>query len=147
MTRAELIFPSLIFAAVGSLLLVGFFVLHHSWAVIGFPFLAGVTVCILCILDIAMTLSGRRVQPSALGAPQESLSVASLAWAFALGAFVYGLGFVFGPAAYLFIYLRAHGSSWLFSSAVAGVSLLITWGLFIKLLRILLPFEPLWWPW
>jgi len=147
MTRAEIVFPSLIFAAAAALLLMGFFVFHYSWTVIGFPFLAGVTVCILCLLDIAMTLSGRRAQPSAMDAQLEPLSAASLSWAFALGVFVYGLGFVFGPAAYLFTYLRVHGSSWLFSSAVAGISLLVTWVLFIKVLRILLPFEPLWWPW
>ena len=145
MIRAEIVFPSLLFAAVGSLLLVGFFVLHHSWTVIGFPFLAGVAVCVLCLVDIAMSLSAARARASVTDTPQEPLSMTSLAWAFALGLFVYGLGFVFGPAAYLFTYLRAHGSSWLFSSAVAGVSLLLTWGVFIKLLRILLPMQPLWW--
>jgi hypothetical protein len=145
MSRAEIVFPSLIFALAGALVLTGLFVLPYSWTVMAFPFGAGVAVCLFCLIDIGLTLSGRRPRRSDLEAPPEPLSLASLSWAFALGGFVYALGFVFGPAAYLFTYLRAHGSSWLFSLAVGAVSLLITWGLFIKVLRILLPVEPLWW--
>ncbi len=147
MSRAEVIFPSLLFAVVASLLAAGFFVFHHSWTVIAFPFGAGLVVCALCLVDIAMSLSGRRAAPSATDMPLETLSPSSLIWAFALALFVYALGFVFGPAAYLLAYLRATGSSWRLSVGVAAASLLVTWVLFIKLLRILLPFEPLWWPW
>ena len=42
-------------------------------------------------------------------------------------------------------YLRAHGSSWLLSGAIAVGSIVVTWGLFIKFLQVLLPIEPFWW--
>lgn len=147
MIRAEVVFPALLFAVVASLLAAGFFVFHHSWTVITFPFGAGAIVCALCLADIAMTLSGRRAGPGIADAPLEPLSPASLIWAFALAVFVYALGFVFGPAAYLLVYLRANGSSWRVSFGITVASLVVTWVVFVKLLRILLPIQPLWWSW
>jgi hypothetical protein len=147
MNRAEVVFPALIFATAALLLLTGYFVLHYSWAVLAFPVLSGVTLCALCLLDIGMTLMPRAGRPSATRARAEPISITGLAWALSLLLFVYALGFVFGPAAYLLIYLLTHGSSWRFSVVVAAASLLVTWGLFIKVLHILLPMYPLWWPW
>jgi hypothetical protein len=73
------------------------------------------------------------------------LTAASLAWVFALVVFVAAFGFVFGPAAYLLAYLRAHGFSWALSLTIAAGSIIVTWGLFIKFLQVLLPIEPFWW--
>ena len=145
MKRDELIFPALMFAAAAALLLAGFFVLHYSWTVIAFPLMAGVALCVLCLLDIGATLGLGAVPSTANDDSPEPLSLAGLGWALSLLPFVYALGFVFGSAVYLFTYLRAHGSSWRFSAAVGAASLLVTWGLFIKILHILLPLEPLWW--
>jgi hypothetical protein len=147
MTRAQIIFPCLIFAIVAGLLAVGLFYYRYSWTVIGFPLGSGLFVCALCVADIIMTRRGREPKPPAGDAPLEPLTWASVAWAFALLPFVFAFGFVFGSAAYLLVYLRANGSSWLFSAAVAASSLLATWGLFIQLMRVPMPIEPLWWPW
>jgi hypothetical protein len=68
----------------------------------------------------------------------------SVVWIFALAPFLYGLGFVLGPACYLLIYLRAKRFSWQFCFAVAAASVVITWGFFIKTIGILLPVVPLW---
>ncbi len=144
MNRAEAVFPALIFAAVAALLLAGVFAFHYSWTVIAFPFVAGVVVCLLCLLDIFLTLGRLGARPGATDAAAQALSLASLAWALSLAPFVYALGFVFGPAAFLFVYLRAHGSSWRFSGIVAVASVLVTYGFFIKVLHILLPVQPLW---
>ncbi len=146
MTRAEIIFPAVLFAVVAGLLTVGLFVYKYSWTVIGFPLGAGVLVCTLCLVDIAMTLAGHRPRP-AMEAQLEPLSLDCVLWVFALAAFIFALGFVLGPAAYLLIYLRATDSSWRLSVAIAAGSLLLTWALFIKLLRVPVPLEPLWWPW
>jgi hypothetical protein len=145
MKRGELAFSALMFAAVAALLLAGLFVLDYSWTVIAFPLMAGAALCVLCLLDIGATLGVRAAPSTAKDDSPEPLSLASLAWALSLLPFVYALGFVFGSAVYLFTYLRAHGSSWRFSAGVAAASLLVTWGLFIKILHILLPLEPLWW--
>jgi hypothetical protein len=146
MMRAEIVFPAVLFVIVGALLAMGFFVYKYSWTVIGFPLGAGLFVCVLCLVDIAMTRAGHQPRP-AMDAPAEPLSMACVLWIFALGAFILALGFVYGPAAYLLVYLRATGSSWRLSMAVGLGSLLMTWGLFIKLLRVPIPLEPLWWPW
>jgi hypothetical protein len=147
MNRAEAIFPAVLFIAVAGLVVGGIFLAGYSWKVIGFPFGAAVAVCGLCLVVLAATLAGGTLRPVAApppDLPSDPLTVASLAWVFVLALFLYGLGFVFGPAAYLLIYLRVHGSSWLMSLAIAAGSLLVTWGLFIKALRILLPLQPLW---
>jgi hypothetical protein len=145
MRRAEIIFPAVLFVIVGALLAVGLFVYKYSWTVIGFPLGAGAVVCTLCLVDIAMTLAGHRPR-SAMEAPAEPLSLACVVWVFALAIFLIALGFVFGPAIYLLVYLRATGSSWRLSAGIAAGSLALIWLLFIKILRVSLPLEPLWWP-
>jgi hypothetical protein len=151
MSRGEAIFPAVLAAGVAALVAGGIFFAGYSWKVIAFPFGAAVIVCGLCLLQIATALAGAKTQPAApeaaglpSDAPTEPLTPASLVWVFVLALFLYGLGFVFGPAAYLLLYLRANGSSWLVSAAIAAGSLLVTWGLFIKALRVLLPLQPLW---
>jgi Tripartite tricarboxylate transporter TctB family len=147
---AEAIFPGVILTGVAALVAGGIVLAGYSWNVIAFPFGAAVLICGLCLFLLATLLLGRNTQPvdetplPPSDVPTEPLTLASLAWVFVLALFLYGLGFVFGPAAYLLIYLRVHGSSWLLSIAVAAASLLVTWGLFIKVLRVLLPMQPLW---
>jgi hypothetical protein len=152
MSRGEAIFPAVLAVGVAALVGGGIFLAGYSWKVIAFPFGAAVIVCGLCLVQIAVVLTGAAVpQPAAAetsalpaDAAPESLTPASLIWVFILALFLYGLGFVFGPAAYLLLYLRANGSSWLMSVAISASSLVITWGLFIKALRVLLPIQPLW---
>jgi hypothetical protein len=148
MRRGEAILPTVLAIVVAALVAGGIFLAGYSWKVIAFPFGAAVIVCGLCLMQIATTLSGTRTVAAesspAADVPLEPLTPASLIWVFVLVLFLAGLGFVFGPAAYLLLYLRANGSSWLMSAAIAASSLLVTWGLFIKMLRVLLPLQPLW---
>ena len=145
MSRAQIIFPCLIFAGVAALLAAGLFVYHYSWTVIGFPLGAGLFVCLMCAVDIAMSLTGREPKPAANEEPLEPLSLTAVAWAFALVPFVIAFGFVFGPALYLLAYLLFNGSSWRIAAVISTASLLVTWGVFIKLMRVPMPIEPLWW--
>lgn len=143
MSRAATIFPAAILVAVAGVLGIGFFVLHHSWTVIKFPLLAGLVVCVLCLFELSVQLTSPAERIS--DETEEPLSLASVAWIFALLVFLYAFGFVFGSAAYLFVYMRAAGSSWRLSAAITAGSLVVTWVVFIKIFRILLPLEPLWW--
>ena len=143
MNRGEIIFPAVLFAAVAALI-AGGFAAGYSWTVIAFPFGAAIIVCALSALQMSWALAGKADRPFAQDERLPPLTVASLAWVFALAIFVYGLGFVFGPAAYLLAYLRAHGSSWALSVIIAAGSIVLSWGLFIKFLHVLLPIEPLW---
>lgn len=145
MTRtAEIAFPALLLAIVTGLVAGGFLLFDYSPRVILFPALAALIMGGLCVVQIAATRSGRaRAEHDQ---DLEPITAGSVAWVFALAAFVFGLGFVFGPAAYLLAYLRANGSSWRLSIIVSALSIVVTWGFFIKLMRVLLPIEPLWWP-
>jgi hypothetical protein len=145
MSRAQIIFPCLMLAVVAALLGAGLFVYHYSWTVIGFPLGAGLFVCLMCVIDIAMSLTGREPKPPANEEPLEPLSLTAVAWAFALVPFVIAFGFVFGPALYLLIYLFLNGASWRIAAVISTASLLVTWGVFIKLMRVPMPIEPLWW--
>lgn len=143
--RAQIFFPCLIFATVATLLAMGLFVFHYSWTVIGFPLGSGLFVCAMCAVDIAMSWRGRAPKPPANEEALEPLSVTAVAWAFALVPFVIAFGFVFGPALYLLAYLLASGTAWRLAAAISTASLLVTWGVFIQLMRVPMPVEPLWW--
>jgi len=144
MTRVEAIFPGAILVVVAALLGIGFFVIQYSWITFIFPFMVGVVGCLLCLLELARLRSDpdlTDVDSEDIPAP---LSLPSLAWMFALIVFLYGLGFVFGPALYLLACLRANGFSWRLAGSMSVVSLLVIWGLFIKVLGLLLPIAPVW---
>lgn len=144
MSRAELVFPALVLVAVAALLTTGFVVLQYSWTVIAFPFGAGIVLAVLCLLQLASVLWRRPPMPSAEDPSDQPVTASSVAWILALAASLYGLGFVLGPAVFLLVYFRARGFSWRVSSAVAAGSVAVTWGVFVKVLRVLLPLEPPW---
>jgi hypothetical protein len=144
MIRAEIAFPATLFA-VAVALVAGGWIVDYSWSVIGFPLGIGVLLCGLCLMQIATALAGGSVRVSD-EEPLEPLTIPSVVWVFALPLFLYGLGFVFGPAAYLLAYLRANGTSWIVTMSAAAGSMLVTWLLFIKVMRILLPVAPIWMP-
>jgi hypothetical protein len=141
---AELAFPALLLVTVAGLVAGGYFLFDYSARVIGFPFFAALVMGGLCLVQIAAVWSGRVTERA--DAELEPITSASVAWVFALAVVVFALGFVFGPAAYLLAYLRATGSSWRLSIIISAASMVVTWGFFIKLMRVLLPIEPLWWP-
>jgi hypothetical protein len=143
---AEIAFPALLLVIVGGLVVGGFFVAGHSWRVMGFPFLAFAAMAALCLMQIASAWSGALPARAGDEPEVEPITLGSVVWVFALAGFIFAFGFVFGPAAYLLAYLRANGSSWRLSVIVSLVSIVVTWGFFIKLMRVLLPIEPLWWP-
>ena len=142
MTRAAIVFPTLILLVVGGLCI--YAAMTFTWTALQFPLGAGVLLCALCAGEIVATLSGRQA-PVTLDAERAGpLSRPSLFWIFALAVFLFGLGFVAGPACYLLIYLRANRFSWVFSASIAAASVVVTWGFFIKIIGILLPVAPLW---
>jgi hypothetical protein len=143
--NAAVVFPAIIFAIVAAVVFSGFYVYDYPWGVIAFPFGAGVATCALCLLEVVRCVTGHA--PFAAQAPgvgTEALSISGLAWMFSLALFLFGLGFVAGPALYLLVCLRANGQSWGLSLGIAAASVAATWGLFIKVLAVPLPLWPLW---
>lgn len=148
MRRAELVFPFLILVVIAALLAYG--AANYTWTALAFPLGAGLILCGMCIGELASVLRARGRQPVAeidaieVAEGPAPLAFASVAWIFALAIFLYGLGFVAGPACYLLIYLRASRFSWPVSAGIAAASVVVTWGFFIKIIGILLPIAPLW---
>jgi hypothetical protein len=145
MKRGEFLFPALIFLITGVLLLVGAFYYEYARIVFMFPLATGLALCALCLNEIVAVLKGQtRTAPQIDDEPDVSMSWTALGWMLSLLIFLYGFGFVFGMAAYLLLCLLGNGFSWKISVGVAAASLLLTWGVFIKILGVLLPIQPLW---
>lgn len=151
MMRGELIFPSVIFALIAAFAAGGYVLGEYAWSVIAFPLGAAALGCSLCAIEIARAM-GRRAAVAGPAAPGDEaggtaqMSGPGLFWMFVLPVFLYALGFVAGPAAYLLACLRANGFSWTLSAAVAAASVAVTWGFFVHVMGVLLPLMPLWWP-
>jgi len=142
MNRPAVIFPVILFVLVAPLAAYAAF--EYTWTALVFPVGAGVLVCALCATEVVRALAGGHGTAQAGEEEPVPVSFSSVVWIFALAPFLYGLGFVLGPACYLLIYLRAKRFSWQFCFAVAAASVVITWGFFIKTIGILLPVVPLW---
>lgn len=143
MNRGQFVFPTLILAFTVAMLAMGYFHYQYSWTAFAFPFGAGLAVSVLCIVEIAFRV-GRRGARAAGSADLPPLSPVGMAWLFALAVFLYAFGFVFGAAVYLLVCLRGNGFSWRLSGGIAIVSLIVTWGVFLKVLGLQLPLQPLW---
>jgi hypothetical protein len=155
MRRGELIFPAILLVLVAAFTAGGYWLGEYSWGVIAFPLGAALFTCVLCLVEIARALPRRPVtaaagpviaDPGADDGAPAPLSASGLAWMFVLPVFLYGLGFVAGPVAYLLACLRANGFSWALSATIAAASVALTLGLFSHVMGILLPVMPLWWP-
>jgi hypothetical protein len=152
MSRAELIFPALIFIVIVVFAGGGYFIGEYSWGVIVFPLGAASLACALCAIEIVRGLASQRIAApvraaAAAGGGEEQppLWGPGAAWMFALPVFLYGLGFVAGPAVYLLACLRTNRFSWALSATIAAASVAMTFGLFIHVMGVQLPVMPLWW--
>lgn len=142
MTRGAFLFPALILAFTATMLGIGYFHYHYSWVSFAFPLGVGLVLCALCAME--MLVFSRSPKTSERNADVPALSLVSLAWLFALAPFLWAFGFVFGAALYLLVSLRGNAFSWRTAIATALVSLLVSWGLVIKVLGVQLPIAPLW---
>lgn len=143
MKRASAIFPALILAFTGAMLALGYFHYHYSWTSFAFPLGTGVVITLLSIPEIASALRHPEADAARL-ANMPALSLRSVLWLFALAPFLWAFGFVFGAALYVLISLRGHAFSWRASILTALLSLLVSWGLVIKVLAVQLPIRPFW---
>ena len=143
MTRAQAAFPALILAFVAAMLALGYFHYNCTCPTFAFRLGAGVVVIALCAGEIL----GLVRHPETVAQPTDQMPavpIRSLLWLFALAPFLWAFGFVFGGALYLLISLRGHAFSWRASIVTALASLLVSWGLVIKILGVQLPIAPLW---
>ena len=142
MTRGALLFPALVLAFTAVMLGLGYFHYHYSWVSFAFPLGTGLVLCALCALEIFIFSKSPKTAERSGDMP--ALSLVSLAWLLALAPFLWAFGFVFGAALYLLVSLRGNAFSWRTSIVTALVSLVVSWGLVIKVLGVQLPIVPLW---
>ena len=142
MTRGALVFPALVLAFTAAMLALGYFHYHYSWVSFAFPLGTGLVLCALCAFEMLLSRKPGASQPRD---EMPALPVRALLWLFALAPFLWAFGFVFGAGLYLLVSLRGNAFSWRTAIATALASLLLSWGLVIKVLGVQLPVAPLWW--
>ena len=149
MRSAEIAFLLLLAGFLVAICAIGQFHYGYSAGLMAFPLLgAGATLLVVAIqLVILITL------PKAAGdAPErpkaavDARGLAGLAVLFSVVPFVLLAGYPGGFALYLLILLRRAGEGWAVAAGLAAGSLLVSYGLFVRLLGVPLPLAPWWWP-
>lgn len=136
----------------------GLFYYGYSAALMRFPLLAaGSTLAVVAVQLLSLR---RAAAPAAAeqeaGPPRRGTLWAAVAegpafWWKLLGLFsilplILLFGYPIGLAIFLVFYLKFERTSWALALGVAAASLLLSYGLFIKLLGVSLPSLPLLWP-
>ena len=159
MQRTEAGFLALLGTFLTVLCLLGLFHYDYSATLMRFPLLAaGVTLAVVLVRLIVL----RRGQDHAPGDDTDEAEVDHLAQAMqpnqrrrsligiaviaSILPLVFFLGFPLGVAVFLLWALRCNGESWALALIVSVVSLLLTYGLFLRVLWVPLPVYPVWWP-
>ncbi len=133
---------------IAGFLALGEFVYDYSFSVHRFPIIVGLATIALAAIAFVRTL----VRPAPQGDEEEAASAwpsgttAALLWLAAALPIVVFLGYLVGPALYLFIYLKLHGEKWLTAAVFAIGALLVIYFGFHELLAVRVPIYPFWWP-
>ncbi len=127
----------------------------YSVGLMRFPLLAAGFTLVVLVVHLVLMCSGRAMPldggsaPSALvtalRSPRRRQTLSRLLSIFSIVPIVFALGYPLGLAVYLLGVLRHFGEGWMISSAVAGMSLLVSYGLFVRTLGVSLPVMPAWW--
>ena len=150
MKRFELIFPVVVFAFLGVLLLLGAFVFDYGPVVMRFPYIVGgFTMVMSIVVFVIERRAGAAPEPSepTTETPDQErhtprqLLVAGL-WLIGILPVVYLCGYLVGIPLYLLAYLRAHGEGWLLSLAISLAMLALIYFVFLKILLVPLPLMP-----
>lgn len=137
----EILFPLGVLAFLAVALLAGSIGLRHPSMVIAFPLGVGIITGALCIAVVLR----ERSKPAATEV-DGSFDWREAARIGAVMPLVMLLGFPAGLALYLAAYLRWRGESWVVSLGCGAGSVVLCYGVFVKLLAVPLPLGPLWLP-
>ncbi len=133
-----------VMAFVLDFLAIGVWHYDYGWTILRFPVLAGVTVCLIGIGNLAMTARIMHAGDSD-DTVQTGLrpAISAMAWIGAALPMVLLLGYVIGLPLYIFIYLKSHGQGWRVSAVLAAVTFVVVYGGFVTLLAIPLQVLPM----
>lgn len=137
--------------------LLGLLYYDYSATLIRFPLLAAGVILSMVFARLILLRSSRgSPEPESMMTPRSALvdaiekprrrrALITTLWIFSIVPSVFALGFPVGLAANLLCVLRYFGETWLLSVIIAGASLLLSYGLFLQVLRVPLPILPAWW--
>lgn len=145
-TTAERLFPAAVLVFVAAVLGLGFVVYDYSATVMRFPVVVGGVTGVLCVLRIAAAVRRRAAPPADARAPAPPALGRAVLWLVGILPAVYLLGYLAGLPVYLFLYARAHGEGWAMAGGLALACLAVVYGVFMNLLAVPLPVQPLGWP-
>lgn len=149
MRTLEVLMPGLLMVFVLFILGMGTFFYGYDMTVMRFPYMVGAFLLLLGGVRLTQALKGQRLEgeppfeedePTIQGT-REFLRTAL--WLLGILPAVWVLGYLAGIPAYLLVYLKAHGESWLTSILLSLASLAVVYFVFLKFLRVLLPITPI----
>ena len=157
MRRSESLFLLALGAFLVGVCLIGLLHYDYSATLMRFPLLAAGVTLLLVAVQLGLLWSGRggaaAPEPSdaevsdaaARPASSRRRAVTDAIWIFSVVPLVFLLGYPVGLAVYLLCVLRYFRISWTTSLGLAGASLALSYGLFVKTLGVSLPVLPVWW--
>ena len=153
MRYAEIAFLLLLAGFLVAICATGHFHYGYSATLMLFPLLAAGTTLFIVVIQLVILARSPEAAGDAMAdraqAPRAALRAsawARLAALFAVVPFVLLAGYPAGFALYLLVVLRRAGEGWAVSGGMAAASLLVSYGLFVRLLGVPLPLAPWWWP-
>ena len=153
MRAVEVTFLLVLAALLTGICLIGAFHYDYSAGLMLFPLLAaGVTLAIIAVQLGILLAEARRGPAADLPEHRRAAPVAAgavlpdLLWLVSVVPFIVLLGYPAGLALYLVCTLRRAGEGWPLAIGVAAASLLVSYCVFVRLLGVLLPLFPFWWP-
>lgn len=152
MRSAEIAFLLLLAGFLVAICATGHFHYGYSATLMLFPLLAaGTTLFIVAIQLVALARSPDTAGEAMADRAQAPRAAGAGAWArlaalFAVVPCLLLAGYPAGLALYLLVVLRRAGEGWVVSGGLAAASLLVSYGLFVRLLGVPLPLAPWWWP-
>lgn len=133
--RASTILAALIGIFIMLLMVTG--ALNYSFETMLFPYIIGVPIVILCIVQITREINKEpeSSEGGELEKNKKSYLIASV-WIAGFILMIYLLGYLFAIPLFLLLYLKLHGEKWLLSIIIAGVTTGVIYSGFVLGLKV-----------
>lgn len=148
MKTLEIAFAAVLLAFVVFIIGAGVVYYHYPMNVMRFPYFVGAFLAGMAAWRLKGAIAGERLEGDVEeGEAPTTESVGEFArtalWLLAILPAVWFLGYPAGITLYLLVYFIAHGQSWWTTILLSAAGLLVTYFVFIELLRVNLPVWPI----
>lgn len=154
MRKAEAAFLCTLAGFLAGFCALGLFYYAYPLALLRFPLLAAAGTLVVVALQLLLlrgsASADAALMPKGAGVPRpgdgQPAVVKEALWLMSILPLVFLLGFPAGLAVYLLCYLKHAGETWVLAGSMGLASLALSYGLFMKVIGVALPFLPVWWP-